>query len=71
VKNLTGAALRQVRKEIGLTQVNIAKLCRVTNTYIRMVETGCAKPTNHMENKILEALGIWVITTDYLKGIVK
>ena len=66
--SITGVALRKARKELGLTQVNVAKLCRVTNTYIRMVETGCTKPTNYMENKILEALGVWVITKDFLKN---
>lgn len=67
MKNLTGIALRKARKELGLTQVNVAKLCRVTNTYIRLVEVGCAKPTDYMENKIFEALGVWVITKDFLE----
>lgn len=69
MKNLKGIAIRKARKELGLTQVNVAKLCRVTNTYIRMVETGCVNPTDFMMSKILESFGIWIITKEFLNSL--
>lgn len=62
----TGHALRQTRKEIGMTQVNVARLCGVTGSYIRLVEIGCVKPTNLMIDKILESFGAWIITKEFL-----
>lgn len=57
----------KARKELGITQVNLAKLCGVTNTYIRIVELGVSLPTNEMQEKILEALGIFSIVNVFIK----
>lgn len=57
----------KVRKELGLTQVNLAKLCGVTNTYIRIVEIGVSLPTSEMQERIFEALGIFAIINGFIK----
>jgi predicted transcriptional regulator len=69
MKNLTGIAIRKVRKDIGITSESLAKLCGVTRPYIDKIEAGSTNPTDDMMDNIFEVLGIWIIVTDYLKGL--
>lgn len=61
----------RVRKDMGLSQDKLAKLCGVTNTYIRLVEVGATTPTDEMQNKILQAIGVVAIVKGFIKELKK
>lgn len=56
--NLIGSEIFKIRTEKGMTQEDIARKCKVSRTYIGMVENGCVVPTNYMVCSILRSLGV-------------
>jgi len=53
---LKPSEIRARRLELGLTQVQLAKLAGVTQAYIAKIEAGTADPTVSILEKILETL---------------
>ncbi len=56
--NQIGAEILKIRKERGLTQVDVARECKVSRSYIGLVEHGSVIPTNDMVCSILRCLGV-------------
>lgn len=63
--NIFGVRLKQLRKEHGYTQKELAKLLGVSASSIGMYEQGRREPENSLLTKLCEVLGT---TTDYLIG---
>ena len=61
-----GQKIRDIRKERGLTLVDVASRVQVSSSYLSAVERGLRKPSIPMLKKISEALNISVA---YLVGI--
>ena len=53
-----GKAIRQFRKEAGLTQRALARMVDVTSTYISRLENGQAEPSIALVRKIARAMRI-------------
>ena len=53
-----GARIKQVRKEAGLTQVNLAKKTGLPQSHISKLENGKHSPSAMTLKKIAEALGV-------------
>ena len=56
---------KDLRKEKGLSQVQLAKALKVSNGCIAMIETGKNEPT---ANTLLKYADFFQCTTDYLLG---
>ena len=53
--------IRKIRKEKGITQIQLSKMIGSTNDYISKLERGLRKnPSSHMLNKIAKALNVSV-----------
>lgn len=63
--NIFGVRLKELRKEHGYTQKELAKLLGVSASSIGMYEQGRREPENSLLTKLCEVLGT---TTDYLIG---
>ena len=57
-ENMIGSEILKVRKEKGLTREYVARKCKVSMTYLGMVEKGSVIPTNDMVWSILRGLGV-------------
>ncbi|HZG16183.1 MAG TPA: helix-turn-helix transcriptional regulator [Candidatus Bathyarchaeia archaeon] len=55
---LIGAKIRQIRKEKGITQEQLAEKANTTNSYIAGVERGTRNVTIGSLEKIADALGV-------------
>jgi transcriptional regulator with XRE-family HTH domain len=55
--------LRQLRKQKGITQTEIAKLAGVHETHIGRYERGMSRPSAHVVKRLADALGV---SADYL-----
>lgn len=63
--NIFSVRLKELRKEHGYTQKELAKLLGVSASSIGMYEQGRREPENSLLTKLCEVLGT---TTDYLIG---
>lgn len=63
-----GQAISGIRKERGLSQIQLANLIGITQTAMSMIETGKCQPSKVTLSKIAEALGVWAPEI-LLKGI--
>ena len=50
--------LAKLRQNRGLTQKDLAELCKVSRSLIALVETGNIRPYPLIRQKIAEALGV-------------
>ncbi len=50
--------LKETREKKGLTQAEVAKLSKVTETFYAMTERGEANPSLAKLNRVLKALGL-------------
>jgi len=57
-RNLFGQELRKLRKEARYTQDQLAKLARISASYISQLETDKKKPTDRVITKLSDALNI-------------
>jgi len=55
-----GLAIKQRRKQLGLTTMALSKLAGCSEANIRLVEAG-SEPGVHRAGKILEALGVRLV----------
>ncbi len=53
-----GAAIRSIRKKIGVSQFELAEKCELTQTALSQIETGKKRPSQRTFNRICEALDI-------------
>ena len=54
--------LKEIRKEKGFTQEQLANVCGVQRTTITMIETGNNSPSVELAKKLGEVLGIdWMV----------
>lgn len=53
--------LKETREKKGLTQAEVAKLAKVTETFYAMTERGEANPSVAKLNRILKALGLKIL----------
>lgn len=59
-----GDAIRDKRKEKGLTQTQLAKIVGVTPGAISRWETSDREPTVAMYEKIMKAMGVEIVAFD-------
>jgi putative transcriptional regulator len=57
---MTGARIRAGRREVGLTQQDLAKLVAVSRQTIISMETGDYAPSVYLAIKVARALGVTV-----------
>lgn len=50
--------VKEYREKAGMTQVELAKVCNVTNIMICYIETGRKNPSIYLLRDIAEALGV-------------
>ena len=55
------AQLKQAREKLGLTQLEVAKLAKVTETFYAMTERGEANPSFAKLSRISKALGLKIV----------
>ncbi len=65
MKGITGTRIRELRRQLNITQSELAKKLGVSPSTIGMYEQGRRKPDNET---LLELCGIFDTTTDYLLG---
>lgn len=53
-----GATIKRLRKEKGIRQVDFAKQCKISQTYLSQLENDDRNPTIDVLEKISNALGI-------------
>ncbi len=53
-------SLRKIRKQRGLSQTRLARLCGYTRSYISLIETGRQKPSKRCRKAVAEALGVTI-----------
>lgn len=53
-----GTVLRRVRKEVGLTQEQLAHAAEVDRTFVGMIERGERQPTVRVLFRLAEALNV-------------
>ncbi len=58
VNNSLGSKIRQLRKERGLTQEQLAEKLNIDNKHLSRIEKGIHKPTYHVILKLAEVLNI-------------
>ncbi len=63
-----GKRLRELRKEKGLTQKQLASLIRVQGSIVSFYELGDRIPSPEV---LIKLAGVFNVTTDYLLGIEK
>ena len=69
VAHAFGKALRQRRKEIGLSQEKLAEICELDRTYISMLERGIHQPSLTIFLRLAHALEI--SPSSLLEGLLK
>jgi transcriptional regulator with XRE-family HTH domain len=57
-QNYFGTELRKHRKQRGYTQAKLAKLAKISETYVSLLETGIKKPSDRVIRKLSDALNI-------------
>jgi transcriptional regulator with XRE-family HTH domain len=57
-QNYFGTELRKLRKDRGYTQAELAKLAKISEAYVSLLETGGKKPTDRVITKLTDALNI-------------
>ena len=56
--NIIGVAVRDRRKELGITQPHLAELAGVSTNTLYKLERGHGNPTLEVLNKLAEVLGM-------------
>ncbi len=56
------AQIKEAREKKELTQLQVAKLAKVTETFYAMTERGEANPSIAKLNRILKAIGLKIAT---------
>jgi len=54
--------VREIRREQGMTQEDLAERCGLFRTYMSRIETGSANPTLTMIHALAASLGVEVAT---------
>ncbi len=57
-QNYFGTELRKLRKDRGYTQAELAKLAKISEAYVSVLETGEKKPTDRVITKLSDALNV-------------
>ena len=55
------AQIKETREKKGLTQAQVAKMAKVTETFYAMTERGEANPSFAKLERILKALGLKIV----------
>lgn len=55
------AQLKESREKMGLTQLEVAKLSKVTETFYAMTERGESNPSLAKLNRVLKTLGLKIL----------
>lgn len=58
VKKRLGSAIRELRRERGVSQESLARKARLARTYLIGVETGDRNPTLQNISRLANALGV-------------
>ena len=58
-----GMRIRQLRKEKGLTQIQLADIIYVSESYIALIESGKRNPSIEIVSKLAD---VFHVTTDYI-----
>ena len=62
---MKGARIKQLREEIGLTQIELADKLKISNSAIGMYETDKREPSDELKIKMSE---LFNVSIDYLLG---
>jgi len=57
-KNNRGQAMREARRRLGLTQLDLAQRVGCTESLVTKIETGRSVPDAPLKQRIADALGI-------------
>ncbi len=57
-KNTTGRAMRDARRRLGLTQLDLAQRAGITESLVTKIETGRAMPEQWLKEAIAKELNI-------------
>jgi ribosome-binding protein aMBF1 (putative translation factor) len=57
-KNNAGQAMREARRRLGWTQLNLARQVGCTESRVTKIETGRATPDGPLKQRLADALGI-------------
>ena len=57
-KNTTGQAMRDARRRLGLTQLDLAQRAGITESLVTKIETGRSTPEQRLKEAIAKELNI-------------
>ncbi|WP_276132662.1 helix-turn-helix domain-containing protein [Polluticoccus soli] len=53
-----GIAIRSIRRQLGITQYELAEKCNISQTSLSQIENGIKRPSNRTIKKVCEVLEI-------------